>query len=1427
MAVDGTAGSAAAGEPETPYALGIDLGASSVKLVAVAIGGDRGGDAGAGAPVPALSAPTACRVLWSERAPHGGDPLGALRGALLRLERALPPGRCACWQATGSGAAALRDYDPQAPVLGDVPAVVLGAQALVPQAASVMEIGAQNALFATGIAPGRVPRFSMNEGCASGTGAFFENQTGRLGLKIEDYSGLVAQAASVPRLSGRCAVFAKTDIIHRQQEGVPSADILLGLCYAMARSYKSAIVRDLPVERPVALAGGVLLNDGVVRAVREVFKLGEDELLCGRQNLFLGAAGAALDAARRLAGADGAPQGLGLAELTEALGTRAGSEPLPRREPLPDVGDFEPGKGFTLLPPEEWRPGADGLVECALGVDVGSTSTNLVLVDREGRLIDAQYLRTAGDPKRAVREGLASLGERLGGRVRVAAAATTGSGRTMVGDYIGADLVRDEITAQARAAVAADPDADTVFEIGGQDSKFIALRGGQVSDFRMNKICAAGTGSFVEEQAARLDIPLDEYGAVALSAKSPVDLGERCTVFMETAAGSALARGADKADVAAGICQSVVTNYLNRVVDARLVGGRIVLQGGVNYNKGIVAAFRQRFGGRVTVSPWFAVSGAVGAALLALDALGQGGAAGDGGAPQPSAFKGFDLSGGAARAASARDARAAESLAFFERNTELMLKDCDPSRDPAKKTVGVPRSLTMYRLFPLANAFFHKLGYNVAISDESDEDVVRLAQQTAQGETCYPVKLMHGHMEQLARRGVDYIFMPSMHTIRHEHTGIAHNYACPYMQAAPALIARELHLEERGVRLLNPLLDMDFGQKAMATAMLGVGAELGHSERETSLAILAGGMAVREFNRASEEMGAELLAGLGADERVLVIVTRPYGIFDEALNMQIPQALAERGERVITMENLTGQDDGMAEIYPNLYWPFGQHIVGTARLIRRDPRLFAVYLTAHGCGPDTMIAHLFASEMGDKPYLQVEVDEHYSKVGVVTRIEAFLNSIDNYTRSQAERSAREAGPLVLGEGPAGGEKPAAADGGPGQGSPDGGPGQGSSDGGPRWALRPGNSFALDPTRPVLVPGWGPYGRAVAGWLRGRGFGDVRVMEPDAGAVALGRSMTDSKEYLSFVATLGMAMRAAGMGGGDGADGDGLWQERPGAVPGAQVVVPSSEGAEADGQYDRVAWAALRDAGRLQGPGALEVAAPVLERVPLDCPDAEGLFEAVLAGDAELARAASARAGEAPRGSILVAGEWQCVFGDALAGGLWDRVARAGWQVRRMPLAEYLWFLWEDALEERARALPADDPSAAACRGLLDRLAARMAQASRDLGADSPYSPDPAALRAEADALCGRFRAGNGRYRMAKACNPGAGVRGVVEVASAYENADVVLRLKEDGLAPAAPGEEPGPGPAASGPRVPVLHLSLDANLDQGIDERVASFLYYL
>ena len=1388
------------GDTQVNYTVGIDAGASSVKVVAVAVG-DKD---------------TAPELLWSRRESHRGDAAGCARGLLAAMAAELDAAGCSGVCVTGSAAESLTDAAAGLTALEDVPAIAGGVHALCPQARSVIAIGGQNACYIHGIADGEVPQFSMNESCASGTGSFFEDQMTRLGLRIEDYSELVSGAGSVPRISGRCSVFAKTDIIHRQQEGTAIKDILLGLCYAMVKSFKALIVRGLPVEAPVALAGGVALNAGVVRAVREVFGLGEDGLICGDEVLFAQAVGAALHA-REVAGT-ATLEDL-LASLDAARNDVAAADALPRLAPLPNSG-YAPSKGFIDLPRGEWAVGADGLTHATLGIDVGSTSTNLVLLDRQGRLLDAQYLRTAGDARNAVREGLASLGERLGDAVAVDAVVTTGSGRGLMAKFVGADAAVDEITCQAAGAAHANPQVDTVFEIGGQDSKYISLRDGQVVDFQMNKVCAAGTGSFIEEQAARLGIAIGDYGALALGAEAPIDLGERCTVFVETAINAALSAGASKADVAAGLALSIVRNYLHRVVGAKHVGNHIVLQGGVAYNPAIVEAFRAFWGDSVTVSPHFAVSGAVGAALMAAEEAAKPGFEG-------TAFKGFDLAGGERAAHEVDQEQVSLNRAFYARNEELFLKDYTGERDPAKKTVGIPRCLMLHRLFPLANQYFSKLGYNVVLSPDTNEEIVALAQEHARGETCYPVKLIYGHMAWLAAQQVDYIFMPSVHTIRHASSNVAHNYACVYMQTAPRLVADDLGLEQRGIELLNPMLDMDFGQEAMAGAMLGLGTQLGHTPQETAVAMMAGGFAVMEFGQEMERMGDELMDSLDADERVLVIITRNYGITDSALNMGIPDILLDHGQKVINLSHLHGGHDiDVSADHPGICWPFGQHIISGAKLVRRDPRLFAVYLTNHGCGPDTMVDKLFAEEMGDKPYLAIECDEHFSRVGVITRVEAFLNALSHLSREDAVRVSTPAGVAATpDEGHdcagccgcgCGGDEHAGHEHGAGSMAlsviPEGGEVPVAGDG-----------------ARVVVPAVGAYGEAVAAALRARGI-DARTAPLDAAALDAGRVATSTKEYCSFTALLGMSLLEAQKAADEGAE--------------LHLVLPATRGAEADNQFER----AIRAVLRARGFGDVRIWAPRFETLPweLECILGEGAAEALLdvlvAGDVATAVADAEDVATDARRLALV-GEWPLVFGDGLTGGIWDVARGRGCRVVRMPLSEWFWMLWNDELVEdrtfgshaaavgmpwesaaHAHATDAPDPNDIPAAeldrraALLDVLKAKMSEAARTIakrvGEDAvPFAADFAELTAAADGLLPRFAGGNARYRIAKQICESRRSAGVVTAASLYENADTMLRLKEDSHAYAA--------------EAPVLHLNFDGTLDVGITEKLSSFLYYV
>ena len=515
-----------------------------------------------------------------------------------------------------------------ASVLGIEPVNELVAQAyatgkLSPHVRTIIELGGEDSKLIM-LGENGVKEFSMNSVCAAGTGSFLDQQAERLRLTIEDFSELSLKSKRPPRIAGRCSVFAKSDMIHLQQIATPMEDIVAGLCFAVARNFKGSIVRGRKIEKPISFQGGVAANKGMIRAFKEVFEL--DELFVPSDFNLIGALGAALKDID-----DNRINLFDIKRLEDFIKSEksleTGYKPLILKDDdflerhLKDseelrVLSYELGDKKT--PDSKLQTPNSELIKAYLGIDIGSISTNLAVIDENCNLLSKRYLMTAGQPIEAVKQGLKEIGEEVGDNVEIIGVGTTGSGRYMIADYVGADIVKNEITAQATAAAFIDRNVDTIFEIGGQDSKYISLRDGVIVDFEMNKACAAGTGSFLEEQAEKLSISVkDDFASLAFSAENPCRLGERCTVFMENSLMSNLQRGADKNNLLAGLAYSIVQNYINRVVAGKPIGENIFFQGGVAFNKSVVAAFEKYLNKKITVPPNHDVTGAIGMALIA------------------------------------------------------------------------------------------------------------------------------------------------------------------------------------------------------------------------------------------------------------------------------------------------------------------------------------------------------------------------------------------------------------------------------------------------------------------------------------------------------------------------------------------------------------------------------------------------------------------------------------------------------------------------------------------------------------------------------------------------------------------------------------------------------------------------------------------
>lgn len=890
----------------------------------------------------------------------------------------------------------------------------------------------------------RLKDFALNTVCAAGTGSFLDQQAQRLGVDIEGQFGEMAlESKSVPQMAGRCSVFAKSDMIHLQQQATPMCDIIAGLCLALARSLKSNLGGGREFVKPVIFTGGVAANIGVVRAFENVLGLTEGQLIVPEHHFFTGAIGAALCSREKAFGADALKKAIGkIGEYLEGRGSIMAKAPRRERLDKPSY-DVPESRVYDELMVE------GKVIDAYVGVDVGSISTNVVVMDEEKRVLAKEYLMTAGNPLEAVRTGLRLAGEKVKGKVRVRGAATTGSGRYLTGDFIGADTVINEITAQAAGAAIVCPEVDTIFEIGGQDSKYISLENGVVVDFEMNHACAAGTGSFLEEQSQRLDIDIKgQFSELALKSKSPIRLGERCTVFIESDLLSYQQQGASTEDLVAGLSYSIVANYLNRVVGRRRIGEHICFQGGTAFNHGVWAAFEKVTGKRILVPDHHEVTGALGAASIAAEYMKLH--AGGEGELAESRFKGFDevatvdykvdsftchhcandceikrvrMPGSDPLFYGSRCDRynlksravAAEGENLFDYRYGKMLEcagvgegEDEAGGDGAVKTVGIPLCLVAWQLVPMFSRFFKSLGFKVVLSGRTDKKTIRRGIECVTAQTCFPVKVAYGHVEELIEKGVDYLFVPSVVSMRPVSEEEQNNQLCPYVQSFPYQVKTAFAEHLGGVKMLTGVLRLGEGNKLLGKSFAALGKELGASSGKVRAAIAEAMAAQEGFEKTIVSKGTEFLAGVGEGEKVFILVSRPYNGCDEGMNLQLSRKLAELGVSLMPLDML---DVGGAEIsdewlYNEVYWTYGQKIMRAGEVIKRDKRLFAVYLSNFSCGPDSFMQTFFKDLMGNKPCLQLELDEHSADAGVITRLEAFLESL-KHCRQQGGAEAEK------------------------------------------------------------------------------------------------------------------------------------------------------------------------------------------------------------------------------------------------------------------------------------------------------------------------------------------------------------------------------------------------------------------------------------
>jgi predicted CoA-substrate-specific enzyme activase len=888
---------------------------------------------------------------------------------------------------------------------------------LFPDAQTVIEIGGEDSkliLLEKDPSNGhsRLVDFEMNSICAAGTGSFLDQQARRIGVPIEkEFGEMALKSVDPPRIAGRCSVFAKSDMIHHQQLATPLHDIVAGLCFALARNFRSNVARSKDIKKPVIFSGGVAANAGMIRAFREVLSLDENELIIPEHHASMGAIGAVMYAHSNKLEMN---HFKGMIKLEEYL-----AEDSTSFNSLPPLKESEAVYNKIV----HYKKNGTEKVAVYLGIDVGSLSTNVVLIDPDHNVVARRYLPTAGKPLDAIQNGMTEIYDEIGQDVEVIGAGTTGSGRYLTGDFIGADTIQNEITAQATAAIDYDPTVDTIFEIGGQDSKYISIENGVVVDFEMNKVCAAGTGSFLEEQAEKLNINIvDEFGSMALNSECPVKLGDRCTVFMESDLNSYMQKGARNENLVGGLAYSIVYNYLQKVVADRKVGNKIFFQGGVTNNKAVVAAFEYVTGKKITIPPHFDVTGAIGAAILAQKAMKPG---------QRTTFKGFGVRNvkyensrftcqscvNHCEISRVKIAGEKKSLFYggrcekyetdgrkkvannipnlFTRRTEMLMEGYKENVTGEGATIGIPRALMVfYQQFPFWRTFFEELGFRVVISRESDKTLVNQSIETITTETCLPVELMHGHVIDLIEKGVDYIFLPFVVNGKAREGNKTFNCNCPWIQTYPFMVRAALRGRLDESKMLVPTLHFRFFETALIKEMTAYfNTKFGIDKEKIKKAVYKADEVQVSFEKRLVDYGREVLNNIPENCRPVVLLGKPYNSTDAHLNLGLVEKLINQNVMPIPVDMLDLTPYNIFKNYRNMYWPNGQKIIAAAQHVAKTEGLYAVYVSNFRCGPDSFIWHYVTEELKGKPFLHLEIDEHSADAGMVTRIEAFLDSL--------------------------------------------------------------------------------------------------------------------------------------------------------------------------------------------------------------------------------------------------------------------------------------------------------------------------------------------------------------------------------------------------------------------------------------------------
>ena len=973
------------------YRAGIDIGSTTVKLVLL----DEEG-----------------KLLFGEYRRHCAHTQEAL-SALLREARE-QVGDCALRaKITGSGAINLAKA-LGIPFVQEVVAVADALRREAPQTDVAIELGGEDAKI---IYFGTTLEERMNGVCAGGTGSFIDQMAA---LLQTDAAGLDREAEKYQQIypiAARCGVFAKTDIQPLINEGATKADLAASIFQAVVNQTISGLACGKPIRGHVAFLGGPLhFLPQLKAAFIRTLKLTDETAIDPPNSHLFAAMGAALD--------ETACEALPIASLIDRL--TSGVEMAFELHRLPALfasqGDYDAFCARHARAVVEKGDLASYTGGCFLGVDAGSTTTKLALIGERGELLWSYYANNQGSPIETAKRAVSALARELPEGAHILRECSTGYGEALLKAAFSLDEGEVETIAHCTAAAFFDPQVDCVLDIGGQDMKCIKLHNGSVDNVLLNEACSSGCGSFIENFAASLGYSAEDFAKEALFAPHPVDLGTRCTVFMNSNVKQAQKEGAGVPDISAGLAYSVIKNALYKVIklaDPSELGAHVVVQGGTFYNKAVLRAFERISGAEAVCPDISGLMGAFGAALIARSHYhGQETAMLPlteietleyktqtlhcGGCSNRCMLTVTRFPGGRRYTTGNRCEKGAGNTDAHEKGADLFAYKRErlfrypplAAEAAPRGELGIPRVLNMYEKYPFWATFFKALGFRVILSPLSDRRLYERGMESIPSESeCYPAKLAHGHVQWLIDEGVHTIFHPCVF-FEHQETPDAQNhFNCPIVVSYPENLKNNVEAAADGeVEYLKPFLAFT-SEKTVADRMARFCREQwGIPEKETRQAV---SLAWAEQQRAKEDIraeGARVLKKMRQEGRCgVVLAGRPYHL-DPEINHGIPELIASYGLDVLTEDSLPIEFTPERPLRANDQWVYHSRLYTAAEFVRRCDGLELIQLNSFGCGLDAVTTDQVSEilEGSNKLYTVLKIDEVNNLGAVRIRIRSLL-----------------------------------------------------------------------------------------------------------------------------------------------------------------------------------------------------------------------------------------------------------------------------------------------------------------------------------------------------------------------------------------------------------------------------------------------------